>query len=168
MKNYFILAMLILFSQYSSGQAKGSAVLYGYIQEVLPGVNHNVIMEGGEEVASPHNPKRNYRIYIESSSRIYPVEMWIKGERYSAGMDIINKTPVVFGSDSAGNRKVLVPHTTGKLLLLTPTPFIEVKNAGDVSSIAKSNELVVLYRQNGKFYYNALAKLEYLQAAAMQ
>jgi hypothetical protein len=83
-------------------------------------------------------------------------------------MDIISLTPVVFGSDSSGNRKVLVPKTSKKVLLLTPYTYTETKNAGDVSSIASSNELVVLYKQNGKFYYNKLEKLEFLQAAAMQ
>lgn len=168
MKNFFLLAMIIMFSLYASGQAKGSARLYGYVQEVLPGANQNIIMEGGEEVTNAAKPKKNYRIYIESSSRIYPVEMWIHGERYSAGMDIITQTPVVFGSDSTGNRKELVPKTSGKVLSLTPSPFIEVKDAGDVSRIAQTNELVVLYRQNGKFYYNTLSRFEHLQAAAMQ
>jgi hypothetical protein len=53
-------------------------------------------------------------------------------------------------------------------LLLTPATYTETKNAGDVSTIARSNELVVLYKQNGKFYYNKLGKLETLPAAAMQ
>ena len=168
MNKYFLFLLLIAFGFKSSAQTEGSAKLYGYVQEVLPGANNSVIVEGGEQVTEPKKAGKNYMIYIESTSRVYPVEIWIKGEPYSASMDVISSTPVVFGSENTGNRKVLVPKTTKKLLMLTPSPYIETKNTGDVSAIASSNELVVLYKQNGKFYYNKLEKLETLQAAAMQ
>ena len=168
MKTVLLIILILAFQLNTAAQTQGSAKLYGYVQEVLPGANNSVIMEGGEQVNEPKKTRKNYRIYIESASRVYPVEIWVMGEPYSARMDIISSTPVVFGSDSTGNRKVLVPKTTKKVLLLTPAPYIETKNAGDVRSIAASNELVVLYKQNGKFYYNKLEKLETLQAAAMQ
>ena len=152
----------------SSAQTEGSSRLYGYVQPVLPGANNTVIVEGGEQVTEPKKTGKNYRIYIESTSRVYPVEIWIKGEPFSARMDVISSTPVEFGSEGTGNRKVLVPKTSKKVLLLTPYTYTETKNAGDVSTIASSNELVVLYKQNGKFYYNKLEKFEILEAAAMQ
>ena len=168
MKTFFFLVFVLAFQCKTLAQQEGSSKLYGFVQEVLPGANNTVIVEGGGQVNEPKKQGKNYMIYIESTSRVYPVELWIQGERYSARMDVITSTPVVFGNENTGSRKVLVPKTTRKVLLLTPSAYTEIKNAGDVSAIAGNNELVVLYRQNGKFYYNKLEKLEQLQAAAMQ
>ena len=168
MKKILFLLLIIAVSVTSRSQTEGSAKLYGYIQDVLPGANNTVIVEGGGQVNEPAKPKKNYRIYLESTSRVYPVEIWINGQPYSARMDVISSTPVVFGSETTGNKKELVPKTSRKVILLTPAPYIASKNTGDVESIASTNELVVLYKQNGKFYYNKLEKLEQLEAAAMQ
>ena len=168
MKTIILLILILSFNSKCLGQTEGSAKLYGYVQPVLPGANNSVIAEGGEQVTEPKKTGKNYRIYIESSSRVYPVEIWINGEPYSARMDVISSTPVEFGSEGTGNRKVLVPKTSKKVLLLTPATYTETKNTGDVRSVASLNELVVLYKQNGKFYYNKLEKLEILEAAAMQ
>src|SRR5688572_11930591 len=108
MKTFIVIFLFIMvFNIKGFAQLEGKARLYGYVQEVLPGAKNSVIVEGGEEVNKPKKPGKNYRIYVESDSRVYPVEIWINGEPFSASMDIINSTPVVFGSDNTGNKKVL-------------------------------------------------------------
>ena len=168
MKYTFLLFCFLLIILSASAQTRGTAKLYGYVQSVMPGANLGVINEAGEEVPEKNPARKNYRIYAVSSSRIYPVEMWINGEPYSVKMDIISTTPVVHGSETMGNRTELVPATSQKVILLSPAPYTETKNIGDVRSIASSNELVLVYRQNGKFYYSALNELTQLEAAAMQ
>jgi hypothetical protein len=168
MKKYMLLLLLLAGLINSNAQTEGNAKIYGYQQQVLPGANNNVVVEGGGETTAQNTPRKNYKIYIVSASRIYPVEMWINGTQYSVKMDIISSTPVMHGNEAAGNRKELVPKTSQKVLLLTPASYTEKKNVGDVRSIAQENELVVLYKQNGRFYYNSLKNLEQLDAAAMQ
>jgi hypothetical protein len=168
MKKIFLLAVLFAVCLLSFAQEKGNAKLFGYKQAVLPGTPGGVINEGGQEVSTETASKKNYRIYIQSASRIYPVEMWIEGQPYSVSMDIITTTPVVHGTEAMNNRKELVPKTGQKVLMLTPRTYTETKNVGDMRSIAMENELVVVYKMNGKFYYNSLEKLSHLETAAMQ
>ena len=99
MRTFLFFLLLIVFHMNSSAQTEGSSRLYGYVQPVLPGANNTVIVEGGEQVTEPKKTGKNYRIYIESTSRVYPVEIWIKGEPFSARMDVISSTPVEFGAD---------------------------------------------------------------------
>jgi hypothetical protein len=168
MYKIFLLILMIFTLQVTNAQTKGKSVLYGYKQNVLPGVNRGVIGEYGEEVDSKGQGGRNYFIYISSASRIYPAEMWIKGEPYSISMEIVRSTPVTRIGQPGQESIELVPRTDRQVLKLVPTTYREMKNFGDVRSLAAKNELVVVYKQNGKFFYNSLVQLADLDDAAMQ
>ncbi|MBA2744765.1 MAG: hypothetical protein H0U44_00935, partial [Flavisolibacter sp.] len=99
---------------------------------------------------------------------IYPAEMWINGVAYSVRMEIINNTPVEMDLSFNQEKKQLVPKTALKVLKLTPAPYTQTKYFGDISRIAANNELVIVYKQNGKFFYNSVKNMKELEAAAMQ
>jgi hypothetical protein len=168
MYRIFFLTLIIFSAQLVNAQAKGKSVLYGYKQDVMPGVNRGVINESGEEVQSGGQVGRNYFIYISSTSRIYPAEMWINGEPYSISMEIIRSTPVTRIGQPGQESIELVPRTDRQVLKLVPRPYRETKSFGNVRTLASNNELVVVYKQNGKFFYNSLINLAELEDAAMQ
>ena len=149
-------------------QTEGPAVLYGYVQTVSPGAPPRNIDEGMAD-AKIHTGK-NYFIYIEADTRVYPAAMWIEGVAYSPRMRTIASTPITQNNANvpAAAPVVLVPQTNRRVLQLILAPAIESKNSGKAASMAKDHELVVLYKMNGKFYYNTLTKLEKLPAAARQ
>jgi hypothetical protein len=165
MKKLWI-SFLLICSVAAFGQTKGTAKVYGYVQSVLPGVPKGGIEVSGEESTGPGAGK-NYFIYITSASRIYPSELWIDGVAYMPKTSSVSKTPVKRELNN-GQSKVLVPSTTRKVWMLTPAPPQDNKQKAGSKKLAANNEVVVVYKQNGKFYYNALKKLEQLDDAAMQ
>jgi hypothetical protein len=62
----------------------------------------------------------------------------------------------------------LVPSTTRQVVMLKPVPSIDDKLSEKGESLSASNELVVVYRMNGKFYYNTARKFTILEPAALQ
>jgi hypothetical protein len=150
------------------GQTKGSARLYGYKQYVSGGKGPEV--KEGSTTKVSGGAGKNYFLYTVSSSRIYPSEIWIEGVRYGVNSKSITKTPVEISE--SGNigapAKQLVPATKDKVVQLIPNPGSTAKSSGTkAGSLAKTNELVVVYKLNGKFYYNTLETLSDLDSAAM-
>ena len=164
--------MLLLTGAFSffgcMAQTEGPAALYGYVQTVSPGAPPRNIDEGMADAKTQSG--KNYFIYIEADTRVYPAAMWIEGVAYSPRMRTIASTPVKQNNANvpAAAPVVLVPQTNRKVLQLIPAPAIESKNSEKAASMAEDHELVVLYKMNGKFYYNTLTKLEKLPAAAGQ
>lgn len=167
MKKYIFILLFSFYACNSMSQTKGSATIYAYEQSVLPGAQRGIIEEGGSEVVTDSRTGKNYFIYIASSSRIYPAEMWINGIPYSISMEIISRTPVI-NTNQLGDTVELVPSTNLKVLKLTPVPYTESKNYGNISEQTKNNALVIVYKQNGRFYFNSKKQFENLEAAAMQ
>lgn len=170
MKKVFLLLFLV-FSTVISGKAqtKGNSKLYGYEQQVSGGASPDRSLEPG--AGTGKSARVNYFIYLATSanSRVYPSELWIDGELYGAQVRTISKTPVLLESnDPALNNRVLVTKTTQKILQLVPTSSKGVKKSAKGTLLAKTNDVVMVYKQNGKFYYSVLPKLSGLESAAMQ
>lgn len=169
MKHSIIFLSICLLSIYSFSQTKGTAKIYGYKQSVVSGMRKNVINENGQELNNAPKAKYNYWFYIVSPSIVYPSELWINGQAYSAKTEIVFETPVEKQGGIADSSKlVLVPKTTQRVLMLTPAPAIEKKQSEKGKSLASNNELVVVYKQAGKFHYNTIKKLTQLETVAMQ
>lgn len=169
MKKIIIFAILILAGSMSYAQSRGKVRLYAFEQNVSRGKAPE-ISEGSEPQTSSGSGK-NYRLYAVSTSRIYPVELWIDGVKYGVTMNTIKQTPVEY--EDAGNigapKKTLVPKTTGMVIQLIPIAATSNKSVGkNAKTLAASNEMVLVYKQNGKFYYSALKKVTELEGAAMQ
>ncbi len=167
MKKYIFILLFSFCACNSKSQTKGNATIYAYEQSVLPGAQRGVIEEGGSEIKTESNGAKNYFIYITSTSRIYPAEIWIHGKVYSVRMEVISKTPVI-NTTPLGDTVELVPSTTRKVLQLSPAPYTESKQYGDINEQTKNNALVIVYKQNGRFYFNSQKEFKRLEAAAMQ
>ena len=170
----FSLIIFLLMATAACSQTKGTAKLYGYMQPVSGGAfPSKAIDEGGKEVASETEQRFNYLLYLASSTIVYPSEIWVRGKLYSVTTTSIKTTPVkeprVSEISSADSARTLVPSTTKKVWQLHLAPAgSSIKQSVKGKSLAKSNELVVVYKMGGKFYYSILPKLDLLEAVAMQ
>ena len=172
-----IISLLTLFffgSATVQGQTAKNVSLYGFKQPVISGASPKVTYsEGGQENTAPRVSKFNYMFYIAgpSNTRIYPVEIWLMGKQYGVKSSDIKKTPVVHTNSNIpefSEAKVLVPKTTKKVLQLHTTTANSQKGLAAAKTKAQSNELVVVYKMGGKFYYAAIKKLTLLDPMAMQ
>lgn len=159
----YILLLAILATGFSAlAQSKGKARIYGFVQPVAPAVGQGTLDISGEEVSTGKLGSYNLMLYITASSRVYPSEVWVNGEQYSVRSMEVRTTPVKHGS------KVLVPRTTQRVWQMIPGPAAAAKSTAKAKQLAKTNEMVVVYKQNGKFWYNTLARVEQLEGAARQ
>lgn len=155
-------------------QTRKDVKLYGYIQAVIAGaVPRSIIDESGQERPSEYKPRYNYLFYLTSPSgvRVYPTEVWLKGKQYKAKWEAVPSTPVQFTNHNIPNRPTtitLVPKTGASVLSITPSTGPITKVYAGARKIAAANELVVVYRMQGKFYYARLPKVTELEPAVMQ
>jgi len=169
---YKIFFLVLFFSAAFFAQAQKAVKLYGYTQRTTPGMAAKQKDDNGR-VKKTDNNLYSYFIYLSnaSGSRIYPAEMWIRGERLGVKAEAVAHTPVEIVKDNvmANSKKItLVPKTTAKVLQLTGTPEIPGKNFAKAKNLATSNELVVVYKLNGQFYYATLKEFTDLNSAALQ
>jgi len=137
--------------------------LYGYVREVTPGTVPRGTGENGENI-SRAKPQPTYLVYLSAPSKhpVSAIEMWIKGERFSLRTEPMTQTPVVVPTNT---RKTitLVAKTSNKVQQLIAVPFTEGKEFSLAKKKAAANELVVVYRQNGKYYSATLKKVTQLE-----
>lgn len=164
MKQLFI-ALSLFTALSAAAQTKGNATLYGYVQYVSRGKAPEPDAGG---LKTSEGARKNYVLYAASSSRIYPLEIWVEGVRYGVSVRTV-QTPVEYG-DEAGvglPKEVLVPKTAKTVIQLAPAPGRAPKTTSATGKrLAGANEVVLIYKQNGKLVYSTQAKLKKLAAAA--
>lgn len=170
---YLIILLIVFLGIAGFAQAQNGVKLYGYIQSVTQGVAGKQLDENGKAVKKTPSKLYNYFMYLSSASknRMYPVEIWIKGERLGVKAEAVSTTPVTtVVDDGSMNAKtiVLVPQTTSKVWLLTGTKGPLLKEFPKAKTLAETNELVLVYRLNGKFGYATLKEFQQLSDGAMQ
>src|SRR6476619_1170995 len=157
-----ILLMLILALSVSAFSQTGVKI-FGYTRDVLPGTIPKGTDENGKALPKP---KENveYLIYISgpSKTRIYPVEVWIRGEKFSASGMTENHSPVQTTGD-LGKTITLVPKTAGTIQRIHTAKAVEGKNFPNAKTKATSNDLVIVYKMNGKFYSATLKHLQKIE-----
>jgi hypothetical protein len=165
------LCILTLFLS-CKAQQKGTIGLYGYKQAVLPGIaSKGVMKENNTMETSRPKPKFNFFIYTASRSSITPTMIWLFGQPYSVKFHSIDSTQVEYihpGGMPLSKKHILVPKTGKKILQLTLVGPIEAKANDKAASLAKKNELVIVYGQKGKTYYSSLSKLKAMEPMALQ
>ena len=166
MKYFYFLWIAILFSVLSFAQTEGASKIYGYKQRVLPGIVR--VDENGKE--QRRQPQYNYFIYLASTTKVVPVEIWVNGEAYSVLVTSRSSTPVNYIHPNSGDTtpKILVPKTTRKVLQLGPSSSKIQKPTTKGKTLSSKNELVVIYKGNGKMYYKTISKLDELEPLSMQ
>jgi hypothetical protein len=170
MKQLFLIGF-VLFALAAAGQTKGTGKLYGYKESVAPGIPRRDLQEDGTEITQQPRARANYYIYLVTPMRAYPSEVWMNGEMYSASVRTITQTPVQHTNHQVPSepvQTVLVPKTNERVIQITPAPAITSKQSSAGKRLAATNELVVVYRHGGKFYYQVLPKLSAMNGAAMQ
>jgi hypothetical protein len=172
MKRTFLFALTFLFS-FVGLRAQSGNKLYGYSQIIIPGIAaKGNIGENGNGIKQKKEPNYQYRIYLTTTSaaKIYPIELWIKGQPYSVKTEKVTKTQVedVDFSTREGKTTVLVPKTTANVFQWLPTSYTADKNLQKARDLASTNELVAVYKQGGKTYYKTLKRLTVLPPQSRQ
>lgn len=165
MKKFYFLLIAVCFSAFSFAQTEGASKIYGYKQKVMPGTIR--VDENGREIQ--RKPQYNYFIYLASTSKVTPVEVWINGESYAPIVNKVATTPVKYSHPTSGDpEKVLVPKTTRKVLQLSPS-LNKIQNPlQKAKKLSSKYELVIIYKGGDKLYYKAVSKLNELDVLAMQ
>jgi len=165
MNHFYLLALSLFFCTASIAQTEGASKLYGYRQKVMPGTIR--VDDNGKE--APRKSQYNYFIYLASTTKVTPVELWINGEVYSVTVIEVS-TPVEYNhpSSSNNNPKILVSKTNRHVLQLSPSLNKIQKPNPKGKSLSAKNEMVIIYKGGGKWYYKAVSKLGELEPLAMQ
>ena len=168
MKRYFFI-LILLFAVTSSFSQ--TVKVYGYAREVMPGIvqkdEEEKKLEGsnaeGTKTEKTNDKNVSYIVYLSSSSKsaIVPVEMWIHGERFNVTTEPVKKTPIIL-PNKTGKSATLVAKTSNKVQQVVAVPFTKGKEFSLAKKKAASNELVVVYKQNGKYYSALLKKIKVL------
>src|SRR5690348_17261961 len=101
MKQFYFFILALAISGLSNAQTQGASTVYGYRQEVMPGMVR--VDKNGRE--TPRKPQYNYFIYLASAARTTPVEIWISGEAYSVRTTNVSTTPVEYTNPTSVNQK---------------------------------------------------------------
>jgi hypothetical protein len=165
MNNFYLLMFSICFCTASLAQTEGASKLYGYRQKVMPGTIR--VDDNGKEI--PRKSQYNYFIYLSSTTKVSPVELWINGEVYSVTVNEVS-TPVEYSHPSTANNrpKILVSKTNNHVLQLSPSLNKIQKPNPKGKSLSAKNEMVIIYKGGGKWYYKVVSKLGELDPLAMQ
>lgn len=166
MKTTFFLLFAFTIGFAGLAQSKGTIKLYGFGQNVSRGKAPEMNPETGLRTSA--GAGKNYYLYAVSSSRIYPTEIWIEGTKFGVTIRFV-ETPVKYSDagDVNAPAKLLVPKTSQRVIQLAPSAVVKGKSVGTkAKSLASSNDVVLVYKQNGKFYYNTLKALSNLADAA--
>lgn len=169
MKQLLAAIALLYLHTTAMAQEKGTARLYGYYQPVSAGKAPEANPGTGLQTSAGQG--KNYILYAVSSSRIYPAEIWVEGTRMGVTLRVVTRTPIMHGDDGnmGSPKQELVPQTTQKVIKLVLAPPIEGKDFGSrAGSLAKENELVLVYKEQGKFRYSVLPRLRALNGVAAQ
>ncbi len=160
---------LVLLAIMASAQAN-SVKLYAYKEPVIGGAFPQApVEEGGNSKEVQQKSRFNYLIYLASDTRIYPSEIWIDGHPYSAGMETVTAPVTRQNFTAPGQPKMeLVPATGQRLVQLKPGPAITGKLSKEGRMLAASNEIVVVYKMNGKFYHVVQPAFKLLEPVALQ
>jgi hypothetical protein len=166
MKQLFFTICLSLLANIVLAQSKGKIKLYAYQQSVSKGKAPEVT--DGPQTST--GTGRNYWIYTVAPGRIYPAELWLDGTRYGVTFNTIKKTPLEW--EDAGNigapKKILVPKSTGTTLQVVPTGATDKTIGKAAASLARSHAVVLVYKQNGKFYYVTQKTWNDMESTQMQ
>jgi hypothetical protein len=175
MKYFLILIVLsVLLSTRLFAQSRSDVKLYAYARPVTGGVMPKIsTQENGSQTMIKPKTKYSYLFYLEGPKklRIYPVELWIKGERYGIKTTAVNTTPVEITSGELPQYTktiTLVPKTKNRVIKLDPAVAVNGKNFPKAKAKAETNEIVLVYKYGGKFYYAVQDKIKLIEPIVLQ
>jgi hypothetical protein len=155
-------------------QTRSDVKLYAYARPVAGGVPPKIsTQENNLQTYSSAKAKYNYLIYLEgpANTRIYPVEMWLHGEKKGVRTTLVTTTPVEIKTGDIPNYSktiTLVPKTSNRVYQLDLGIPVPGKEMAAARAKASTNELVVVYKYAGKFYYAVQKKIKLLEPVVLQ
>ena len=175
MKYFLILfAVAILFSNQLFAQSRSDVKLYAYARPVTGGIMPKIsTQENGTQTMVKPKTKYSYLFYLEGPKKlkVYPVEIWIKGERHGVNPSAINATPVEISTGELPQytkTTTLVPKTNNRVIKLDPAVAVNGKDFPKAKAKAASNEVVLVYKYGGKFYYAVQEKIKLIEPIVLQ
>jgi hypothetical protein len=173
MKKILSFGFCILIFTALKSQTRSDVTLYAYARPVTGGAPPRISTKENNLQALPGREKYVYLIYLAgpAKTRIYPAEMYIHGERTGVKVSVVTQTPVEIktGDIPEYSRTItLVPRTSKKVYRLDLAPAGPEKEKDFTETKAQSNELVVVYKYAGKFYYAAQKKITLLDPIVLQ
>ncbi|HYK56201.1 MAG TPA: hypothetical protein VEV15_06950 [Flavisolibacter sp.] len=170
----FLCGCCFLFLTGLKAQTRTDVKLYAYARPVAGGVPPKIsTQENNLQAYSSAKAKYNYLIYLEgpATTRIYPVEMWLYGEKKGLRTTIVTTTPVEIKTGELppySKTITLVPETSNTVYQLDLGMAVPGKEMAAARAKARTNEVVVVYKYAGKFYYAAEKKIKILEPVVLQ
>ena len=174
MKCILFLSAFCFFTCHLKAQTRKDVKLYAYARPVTGGVPPKIsTQENNLQVYSSPKAKYNYLIYLEgpAKTRIYPVEMWLFGERKGLRVSFVKKTPVEIKTGDIpqyAKTITLVPKTSNRVYQLDLSPALPEKEMAAAKEKAAANDVVVVYKFAGRFYYAVQHKIKMLEPVVLQ
>jgi hypothetical protein len=171
MKVAAMVCSLLLILASCASQSK-NVKLYAYKQAVSPGKRSGYETdENGKPLPQKTKARVNYFIYLShpASLQIKTIEMWIDGDPFDIRAERVN-SPVEIddGNPFKSTKTVLVPKTKDSVWLLNPVEHNDRGTKNPIKTLAKANQLVVMYKLKGKSYSQSLKEIKPLPTAVMQ
>ena len=99
------------------------------------------------------------------------MELWIKGDRHGIKATDVNTTSVEISTGELPQYTktiTLVPQTKNKVIKLDPAVAVNGKNFPKAKAKAEINEVVLVYKYGGKFYYAVQDKIKLIDPIVLQ
>jgi hypothetical protein len=172
MKACLFSIFLLAFQNLSNAQP-ALVKLYGFRQPVIKGVPSTYETdEKGNQVEARSKLQANVFIFLSypPDMIIIPVEFWMNGSLYSIKQEAI-KTPVeiVYENGPYEAEKItLVPKTADSVIRIILSEKLPFKAPAVKKASADTNDLVIVYKMNGKLFSQSLKKVKGLRTAVMK
>ncbi len=146
--------------------------LYGYRQKVVPGITAaRELNENGTSHNVAAETLQDYFLYLSAPAKsgVYVVEGRLDGQRVGLISKAVSSPVVLPPSLPTGESVEAVPKLPGIVLqITTTTASTATKASARAETLAVANEMVVVYKLNGKVGYATLWKLKELPASHWQ
>ena len=168
----FLLLLAPIYLPQSCNQAGNSITKgYAYSRETLGGAAPTVkVDENGTASESVRRAAQQYYIYVEVPRPLDVTvkSVWIKGNRYDAGITEVPSTPVVLSNPSVTmETDTLVPHTVNKVWQVVPAPGgTAVSSPAAKAGVADDVEIEYMYK--GKTFRYTIHEMKKLHPVALQ
>lgn len=173
MKKHIFFTLAFIATAFLIQAQEDGITIYGFRQQSTGGMQkRGDIDETGKLVKKEPAQIFKNLIYLASASkaRIYPVQMWIKGEAFSVNANVVTSEQLLKedANRHAGKIKAVVYKAGQTIWKLTPKPLVIDKSGGRAKALAIANDVVVLYKMSGKLRYGVLKKFTDLDPVALQ
>jgi hypothetical protein len=172
MKACSLIFILFLFSRFCFAQL-GEIKLYGFKQLVATGTHSPYETdEQGKKLELKTDLYKNFFIFISypPELKIDPLDVWMNGEAYSIKEETV-KTPVEITYDngiSSPETIALIPQTSDTVTRIILSDKLPSKTSAIKKSLGETNDLVIIYKLNGKLYSQTLKRIKALRNAILQ